>query len=86
VSGVFSNELTNEHPQRAHAVVTPKRDGGLLVSVRAPLARREGADELCRQFPSGGGRAAAAGINDLPEDQLPAFIDAFSAFYTTSAG
>jgi hypothetical protein len=81
VSGVFSNELTNANPDRAHAVITPKRDGGLLVSVRAPLSNRSGADELCREFPTGGGRAAAAGINDLPEDQLQAFIDRFTAFY-----
>jgi hypothetical protein len=81
VSGVFGNLLANEHPGRAHAVITPKRDGGLLVSVRAPLANRSGADEFCRRFPTGGGRAAAAGINDLPEDQLAAFIDAFAQFY-----
>lgn len=81
VSGVFSNELTNANPERAHAVITPKRDGGLLVSVRAPLSNRSGADELCREFPSGGGRAAAAGINNLPGDQLQAFIDRFAGFY-----
>ena len=81
VSGVYSNELTNANPDRAHAVITPKRDGGLLVSVRAPLSNRSGADELCREFPTGGGRAAAAGINDLPDDQLQAFIDRFAAFY-----
>ncbi|KGE04651.1 hypothetical protein [Pseudohaliea rubra] len=81
VSGVYSNELTNANPERAHAVLTPKRDGGLLVSVRAPLSNRSGADELCREFPTGGGRAAAAGINDLPDDQLQAFIDRFAGFY-----
>jgi len=81
VSGVFSNELTNANPERAHAVLTPKRDGGLLVSVRAPLCNRAGADELCREFPTGGGRAAAAGINDLPDDQLQPFIDRFAGFY-----
>jgi hypothetical protein len=83
VSGVYSNELTNANPDRAHAVITPKRDGGLLVSVRAPLSNRSGADELCREFPTGGGRAAAAGINDLPEDQLQAFIDRFADFYAS---
>ncbi len=83
VSGVYSNELTNANPDRAHAVITPKRDGGLLVSVRAPLSNRAGADELCREFPTGGGRAAAAGINDLPEDQLQAFIDRFADFYAS---
>jgi len=82
VSGVYSNDLANRHPQRAHAVVTIKADNNYLVSVRAPLNNKTGADELCRQFPSGGGRAAAAGINDLPADQLSTFIDSFNAFYT----
>jgi hypothetical protein len=36
-----------------------------------------GAHQLCRQFPGGGGRAAAAGINHLAQDRLPAFIRAF---------
>ncbi|HEY7776761.1 MAG TPA: DHH family phosphoesterase, partial [Kineobactrum sp.] len=81
VSGVFGNDLANAEPARAHAVVTGKTDGNYLVSVRAPLANKTGADVLCREFPSGGGRAAAAGINDLPADQLQAFIDRFAAFY-----
>lgn len=81
VSGVFGNDLANAEPARAHAVVTGKADGNYLVSVRAPLANKTGADVLCREFPSGGGRAAAAGINDLPADQLQVFIDRFAAFY-----
>jgi hypothetical protein len=78
VSGVFANALANERPDLAHAMLTENRDGSLLVSVRAPLQNRNGADTLCRQFPSGGGRAAAAGINALPEAQLDAFTQAFS--------
>ena len=77
VSGVYSNDLTNLHPDRAHAVLTEKADGCYLVSVRAPLNRKKGADELCRGFPTGGGRAAAAGINALPAAQLAAFAQAF---------
>ncbi len=76
VSGVFGNALANAAPDRAHAVLTQKADGGFLVSVRAPLNRKTGADALCRQFPTGGGRAAAAGINHLPADQFDAFVDA----------
>ncbi|MGB1439695.1 MAG: DHH family phosphoesterase, partial [Luminiphilus sp.] len=45
------------------------------VSVRAPLANRTGADTVCRQFATGGGRAAAAGINLLPANSLDRFID-----------
>ncbi len=83
VSGVYSNDLANASPARAHAVLTERPDGTTyLVSVRAPLEHKQGADELCRQFPTGGGRAAAAGINALPGDQLEAFIDAFAAAYS----
>ena len=77
VSGVFSNDLANRHPDRAHAVLIAKSNGHYLISVRAPLQRRKGADALCRQFPTGGGRAAAAGINALPADQLGQFTNAF---------
>ena len=62
-------------------MLTERPDGTYLVSVRAPLDDKQGADELCRQFPTGGGRAAAAGINALPGDQLDAFVDAFAASY-----
>jgi len=81
VSGVYSNDLTNQFPERAHAVLTEKSNGNYLVSVRAPLRRKTGADELCRRFPTGGGRAAAAGINDLPQAMLGDFIEQFTGFY-----
>jgi hypothetical protein len=81
VSGVFSNQLANGAPARGHAVLTERSDGTYLVSVRAPLENKVGADELCRRFPTGGGREAAAGINHLPADQLDDFIAQFTAFY-----
>jgi len=81
VSGVYSNDLANGDPARGHAVLTSKANGCYLVSVRAPLSNKTGADELCMQFPTGGGRKAAAGINDLPADMLQEFIDSFAAFY-----
>ena len=77
VSGVFGNDLANHYPDRAHAVLTEKQDDCYLVSVRAPLNRKFGADELVSQFPTGGGRKAAAGINKLPAEMLGQFIDAF---------
>ena len=49
VSGVYGNQLAQDFPERAHAILTHK-DGGYVVSVRAPLARRTGADTLCLQF------------------------------------
>ncbi|WP_182865421.1 acetyltransferase [Stieleria mannarensis] len=76
VSGVYSNQLARDNPDRAHALASLLPSGDYLVSVRAPLATKTGADELCRQFPTGGGRKAAAGINELPGDQLQAFLDA----------
>lgn len=81
VSGVYSNELANASPGRAHAVLTERADGSYLVSVRAPLDDKQGADVLCRQFPTGGGRAAAAGINALPSAQMDDFIEAFARAY-----
>ncbi len=81
VSGVYSNDLANQHTARAHAVLTEKANSNYLISIRAPLENKTGADEFCRRFPTGGGRAAAAGINDLPREQLAAFIDQFNEFY-----
>jgi hypothetical protein len=77
VSGVFGNDLANKCPAKAHAVITKKPSGNYLVSVRAPLSNKRGAGELCSEFPTGGGREAAAGINNLPADELTNFIDRF---------
>ena len=81
VSGVFGNDLANQHPDRAHAVVTEKSADQFVVSVRAPLTNKKGADQICRQFPTGGGRAAAAGINELSADQLTNFVNVFTEHY-----
>lgn len=81
VSGAWSNELANQNPDRAHAVLTHNMQGGFLVSVRAPLNSKAGADVLCGQFPGGGGRKAAAGIDHLPMNQLSAFMLAFDRHY-----
>jgi hypothetical protein len=82
VGGVLSNELANRNPERAHAVINFRPQGDdYQVSVRAPLSKPIGADELCSTFITGGGRQSAAGINRLPLDQLPVFINAFSQQY-----
>ncbi|RCS68343.1 acetyltransferase [Vibrio casei] len=79
ISGVFGNELANTNPNKAFAVLTLNENlRDYTVSVRAPLNRREGADEVCSQFPNGGGRRAAAGINQLSLDQYEQFISIFS--------
>ena len=81
ISGVYGNRLAVESPAQAHAVLTAKPGGGYVVSVRAPLVAKSGADELCSQFESGGGRKAAAGINHLPESGLGRFIARFFDVY-----
>ena len=82
VSGVLGNELANRNPDKACGIVTESADGSYLVSIRAPLNNRTGADELARQFPTGGGRKAAAGINSLPKNQLNEFLNAIAEFWS----
>ena len=84
ISGVFGNQLAVESPTQAHAVLTAKPEGGHVVSVRAPLAAKMGADELCSQFETGGGRKGAAGINHLPDAELDRFFATFYAVFTRS--
>lgn len=78
VAGVFSNEKARESSSQAHALLVDNGDDSFMVSVRAPLANRKGAVDLCRLFPTGGGRAAAAGINALPAVMINDFVDAFA--------
>ncbi|WP_144822290.1 DHHA1 domain-containing protein [Marinobacter piscensis] len=82
VSGVLGNELTNRHPDKACAIVTETEGGSYLVSIRAPLNNRTGADEVARQFPTGGGRKAAAGINELPSSRLDEFLTLLAEFWS----
>ncbi|CAH6898733.1 hypothetical protein VCHA35O141_60168 [Vibrio chagasii] len=82
VSGVFCNALANQFPNKAHAVFTlNENQQNFTVSVRAPLNNRTGADEICCQFATGGGRKAAAGINALPIDKIAEFIQVLNNFY-----
>ena len=83
VSGVFGNQLASQHSSRAHAILTECVDQTYVVSVRAPLKEMRGADELCRRFPTGGGRAAAAGINSLPAGRRDEFLEAFLSTFGT---
>lgn len=78
VGGSFGNRLAQAWPQRAHALLTRRKDG-FVVSVRAPLSAPTGADELCLRFDSGGGRKAAAGINFLHGARLDDFVRQFRA-------
>jgi single-stranded DNA-specific DHH superfamily exonuclease len=82
VSGVFGNDLANKFPHRAHAVIRKKDDDFFVISVRAPLQNKQGADQLVSKFPTGGGRKAAAGINSLPPELLDKFIGCLEKQYS----
>lgn len=81
VLGSFANELVRRFPTRAHAILSQRSDGTYTASVRAPATNPHGADALCRQFVSGGGRAAAAGVNKLPAVAIESFRRALFAAY-----
>jgi hypothetical protein len=75
VSGLMGNELANQYPDRAHAILTecpmgvnsPNGDKKITyqVSIRAPKNNLNGADLIATKF-GGGGRKGAAGIDILP--------------------
>ncbi|GAL24243.1 hypothetical protein JCM19239_3946 [Vibrio variabilis] len=46
------------------------------------MANKQGAGDICAQFETGGGRAAAAGINNLPIADLSLFIEKVEKHYT----
>jgi len=81
ISGVYGNLLANQAPDSAHAVLTLNKDATYMVSLRAPLNNKQGAGDICSQFETGGGRAAAAGINALPAADLQRFIDLVEGTY-----
>ncbi len=81
VSGVFGNHLANQHPDSAHGVLTENSDGSYTVSLRAPLSNKQGAGDICSQFDTGGGRAAAAGVNKLPSADIARFTQAVESYY-----
>ncbi|GLS88945.1 acetyltransferase [Psychromonas marina] len=82
ISGVYGNLLANQSANSAHAVLTQNSDASYLISLRAPLNNKQGAGDICSSFATGGGRAAAAGINALPFDQLVNFIEQVEGHYT----
>lgn len=84
ISGVFSNLKAQEKPSLAHGLLTRNPDGTYRINIRAPLLNKQGADSLCRSFVTGGGRAAAAGINALPQNQLEDFFRKFDDIFEDS--
>jgi hypothetical protein len=79
VSGVVGNELANQFPDRAHAILTEREERSTYqVSIRAPKNNPVGADVIAKKF-GGGGRKAAAGINVLTANQILLFADILGA-------
>ena len=76
-SGTFANDKAKAHAASAVAIVSPRTEGGYLVSVRVPKEFSVSAEAFCRRFPTGGGRRTAAGINHLPGEELENFTTAF---------
>lgn len=77
LSGSLANQRVAAGNGRSVSVLTPRSDGGYLVSVRVAAKCGAGADELCRRYPGGNGRRAAAGIDRLPETALEGFVADF---------
>ncbi|ACJ28374.1 Acetyltransferase [Shewanella piezotolerans WP3] len=82
ISGVYGNLLANNSPDKAHIVLTENKDNSYTASLRAPLTNKQGAGDVCSQFNTGGGRAAAAGINNLAVEDISGFIKAVETYYS----
>ncbi len=85
-SGVLGNKLANDFKNQAQLILTPNPSNKLenptfTVSLRAPLSNKMGADEICSRFATGGGRAAAAGINQLPFSEINKLIAEVEHYY-----
>jgi len=81
ISGVYGNLLANKNPELANGVLISNVDNSYTVSLRAPLLNKQGAGDICSQFATGGGRAAAAGINALSTSQVNDFIRVVEIHY-----
>ena len=83
VSGMLASYASQKNPDQAIVVIRAKGSHSYVVSVRASRSAKRGADQLCREFPTGGGRFAAAGINDLPEVRLGEFLSRFDSWFSS---
>ena len=72
---IVQTEINAENASRAEC------EQSYTVSLRAPLNNKQGAGDICAQFPTGGGRAAAAGVNALPKSRLDEFIKQVASYY-----
>jgi hypothetical protein len=86
VRGAFGNHLAQADPGRAHAIVTLRADGCATVSLRVPAGAPVPADRFCRRWPSGNGRAIAAGVDRLGAADTDALVHDLVATYGAGAG
>jgi hypothetical protein len=80
-SGIYSNQQTTDNPDKAFAILTLVNDDNYRISIRSPKSNPFGASKLALQFPTGGGREKAAGVNELPKTELHTFIEKFEEIY-----
>lgn len=81
VNGVLANQLAAREPSRVIGLLSAKAGGGWSFSLRVPAACALPAHEFCRGFASGGGRARAAGINHLADEDLEPLVSRLMAGY-----
>lgn len=89
VSGTFANMLVRNNTHRAHAVlsrVANGTNGKYTVSIRAPQNNPQRADAIAIQFTNGGGRAAAAGINNLAAQEIARLVSLLEQTYAATVG
>lgn len=85
ISGTLGNNLAHESHARAVVILTPNADGETYtVSLRAPKNNLQGAGDICSEYPSGGGRAGAAGVNALENSQVHEFLERVLNYYKVS--
>ncbi|CAM3859101.1 hypothetical protein [Roseateles saccharophilus] len=77
LAGTLANQRAALYARKSIAVLTSRTDGGYLASVRVAANCTAGADVLCRRYPGGNGRSAAAGVDQLPDSALDGFIADF---------
>jgi hypothetical protein len=73
VIGAHANCLVNRYPERVCVSLVPNHRSGVTVSLRTPAGSGITADQLARRY-GGDGRSTAAGINNLPLDDVSLFL------------
>lgn len=84
VIGSYANRLCSERPERTCIVLAPNARQSLTVSLRVGQGAAVTACQLARRH-GGDGRAAAAGINNMPLAAVPAFIQNVQTMLGTTA-